>query len=221
MRRSTCLRSAQHVNLRRLVADSCHSCTQGSDDGFLQKVIRAYDKHKNFVKPTSKNWRKDQQRCAFGIKHYAGEVFYNVEHFLEKNKDELHADVVAVMQASASEMMQALFPKPAGGDDGGAKAGRGGRVGGHKKKGSATLGAQFKKQLGELMTTLNATEPHFVRCMKPNKAKVGGVYEAEMMLAQLRYSGLLEVCRIRKLGFPLRRDFDEVSRVSVGCATTL
>ena len=67
----------------------------------------------------------------------------------------------------------------------------------------------FKKQLSELMTTLNATEPHFVRCMKPNKAKVGGVYEAEMMLAQLRYSGLLEVCRIRKLGFPLRRDFDE------------
>ena len=59
------------------------------------------------------------------------------------------------------------------------------------------------------MTTLNATEPHFVRCMKPNKKKIGGVYEAEMMLAQLRYSGLLEVCRIRKLGFPLRRDFDE------------
>ena len=51
------------------------SGNKGSDDGFLQKVIKAYDKkHNNFVKPTSKNWRKDQLRCAFGIKHYAGEV---------------------------------------------------------------------------------------------------------------------------------------------------
>ena len=61
---------------------------KGSDEKFLSKLISAYDKkHKSFVKPTSKNWRKDQQRCAFGIHHYAGEVFYNVEHFLEKNKD--------------------------------------------------------------------------------------------------------------------------------------
>ena len=174
-------------------------------------MIKAYDgKHKNFVKPTSKNWRKDQQRIAFGIKHYAGEVFYNVTHFLEKNKDELHPDVVAVCQQSSSKMMQALFPKEEAHEEKGGGRARG-RAGGHKKKSSTTLGAQFKKQLGELMDTLNATEPHFVRCMKPNKAKVGSVYEAEMMLAQLRYSGLLEVCRIRKLGFPIRRDFDEVS----------
>ena len=45
--------------------------------------------------------------------------------------------------------------------------------------------------------------------MKPNKLKQGGVFESEMALAQLRYSGLLEVCRIRKLGFPVRRDNEE------------
>ena len=179
---------------------------KGSDDGFLHKAISAYDKkHKSFVKPTSKNWRKDQQRCAFGIHHYAGEVFYNVEHFLEKNKDELHADVTAVLQGSENALIKELFPKAEASEE---PKGRARGRGGSKKK-STTLGAQFKKQLSELMTTLNATEPHFVRCMKPNKKKVGGVYEAEMMLAQLRYSGLLEVCRIRKLGFPLRRDFDE------------
>jgi len=42
------------------------------------------------------------------------------------------------------------------------------------------------------------------------------------MLAQLRYSGLLEVCRIRKLGFPVRRDFDEFYKrykcISPSCA---
>ena len=45
--------------------------------------------------------------------------------------------------------------------------------------------------------------------MKPNKVLKGGVFEEDLMLAQLRYSGLLEVCRIRKLGFPVRREFDE------------
>ena len=59
------------------------------------------------------------------------------------------------------------------------------------------------------MATLNSTDPHFVRCMKPNKEKVGDKFTADMMLGQLRYSGMLEVCRIRQLGYPVRRDNDE------------
>jgi myosin heavy subunit len=34
-----------------------------------------------------------------------------------------------------------------------------------------TLGAKFAKQLNELMVTLNSTEPHYIRCVKPNKTK--------------------------------------------------
>jgi myosin heavy subunit len=32
---------------------------------------------------------------------------------------------------------------------------------------------------------------------------------SEMMLAQLRYAGLLEVCRIRQIGYPVRKSFDD------------
>ena len=150
--------------------------------------------------------------------HYAGDVFYNVEHFLEKNKDELHADVVAGLASSSSEFVHTRCSRMIGHGAGrrrrrGRAAARGdgtrgrGHVagGGHKK--TKTLGAQFKQQLAELMTTLNATEPHFVRCMKSNHKKVGDLFQADMMLAQLRYSGLLEVCRIRKLGYPIRFAF--------------
>ena len=42
--------------------------------------------------------------------------------------------------------------------------------------------------------------------MKPNADKVGDKFTSEMMPTQLRYSGLLEVCRIRKLGYPVRRE---------------
>jgi len=39
------------------------------------------------------------------------------------------------------------------------------------RKRAPTLGAQFKKSLDALMKTLNACQPFFVRCIKPNEHK--------------------------------------------------
>jgi myosin heavy subunit len=86
--------------------------------------------------------------------------------------------------------------------------GRGARAGGGGSKAKQpTLGAQFKKQLATLMDTLNDTMPHFVRCMKSNDQKKGDIFNSSRMLDQLRYAGLLEVCRIRQVGFPVRKEF--------------
>jgi myosin heavy subunit len=73
----------------------------------------------------------------------------------------------------------------------------------------ATLGGRFKKELNALVATLNNTSPRFVRCMKSNMQKVGNLYESDVMLKQLRYSGLLEVCRIRQSGFPTRMGYSD------------
>ena len=67
------------------------------------------------------------------------------------------------------------------------------------KKKQFTLGTQFKMQLADLMVVLNATNPHFVRCMKPNDLKTPHTFQAGMMLAQLRYAGLLEVRPLQRL----------------------
>jgi hypothetical protein len=37
------------------------------------------------------------------------------------------------------------------------------------------------------MSTLGATAPHYVRCIKPNTLKQPSVFDDEMVLAQLRY----------------------------------
>ena len=63
------------------------------------------------------------------------------------------------------------------------------RGGGGGKKKQPTLGGQFKTSLASLMETLNSTNPSFVRTIKPNKAKQGGIFESDMVIAQLRYSG--------------------------------
>jgi Myosin head (motor domain) len=95
-------------------------------------------------------------------------------------------------------------------DRGGGNAGSpGGQLRKSKMATGNTLGKQFKTQLDVLMVTLNATDPHYIRCMKPNNEKRGGHFRSPMMLQQLRYSGLLEVCRIRKMGYPIRRTYAE------------
>ena len=48
---------------------------------------------------------------AFGVKHYAGDVVYNVVSFCDKNKDTLFADIIEVMQCSQNPFIVSLFPE--------------------------------------------------------------------------------------------------------------
>ena len=180
------------------------SVPRGSDEGLLTKIIQRHDtKHPNMIKPKP-NSCKNALKC-FGVQHYAGPVFYNVTFFLEKNKDQLHPEIIGVLKTSSSAMFKDMFQEDsASASD---KANSAKRLT-STKAAAKTLGSQFKTQLNELMATLNATFPHFVRCMKPNDEKAGNLFNAGRMQDQLRYAGLVEVCRIRKQGFPVRRDHE-------------
>ena len=175
---------------------------RGSDDGMLQKLLQKHGdgKHPNMIRPKP-NICKDYIKC-FGILHYAGPVYYNINGFLEKNKDQLHPEIIGVLKQSTSPMLQKMFP----GESASSKDVR--RGSSTTKSAAKTLGSQFKNQLNDLIATLNSTFPHFVRCMKPNDDKAGNKFTASRMQDQLRYAGLVEVCRIRKQGYPVRREFE-------------
>ena len=59
------------------------------------------------------------------------------------------------------------------------------------------------------MTALGQANPFFVRCLKPNVAKVKDTFLPQTVLNQLKYSGMMETVRIRRLGYPVRRVFDD------------
>jgi hypothetical protein len=63
-------------------------------------------------------------------------------------------------------------------------------------------------QLHSLLETISQTEPHFVRCLKSNMAKSPQSFDSKVVIHQLRYSGLLEVCKIRQYGYPHRYLFE-------------
>ena len=56
------------------------------------------------------------------------------------------------------------------------------------------------------MGSLNAAHPYFVRCIKPNNQKQPERFEHRTVLNQLRYSGMMETVKIRRAGYPVRRD---------------
>ena len=51
---------------------------------------------------------------------------------------------------------------------------------------------------------LRQTEPHFIRCIKPNTNKASKEFNAPMTLTQLRYAGVFEAVAIRRSGYPFR-----------------
>ena len=78
--------------------------------------------------------------------------------------------------------------------------------------GAFTVSCTFRRQLEELTATLKATEPHYIKCIKPNAIKAAGGFSPRLVVQQLRYSGVLEVVRIRREAYPTRILFEDFHR---------
>ncbi|XP_034429221.1 unconventional myosin-X [Hippoglossus hippoglossus] len=166
---------------------------KGTDLTLLEKLHSRHATNLYYVKPRV----TDHQ---FGIKHYAGEVLYDVRGILEKNRDTFRDDILFILKDSRLDFIYDLFERV------------GSRTGDETlKMGTArrkpTVSSQFRDSLHSLMATLSASNPFFVRCIKPNMDKKANQFDPDIVLNQLRYSGMLETVKIRRAGFPVRRTF--------------
>ncbi|XP_039768855.1 unconventional myosin-Va isoform X6 [Ornithorhynchus anatinus] len=190
---------------------------KGSDDTWAQKL---YNTHLNkcalFQKPRLSN-------KAFIIQHFADKVEYQCDGFLEKNKDTVYEEQIKVLKSSKKfKMLPELFQddEKAISPTSATTSGRTPlsrtlvkptktRPGHVTKEHKKTVGHQFRNSLHLLMETLNATTPHYVRCIKPNDFKFPFTFDEKRAVQQLRACGVLETIRISAAGFPSRWTYQE------------
>ncbi|CAN1340152.1 XI-K [Linum perenne] len=161
---------------------------KSTHETFAQKLYQTFKNHKRFIKPKL-------SRTSFTIAHYAGEVAYLADLFLDKNKDYVVAEHQDLMTASKSSFVSSLFPALPQETS--------------KQSKFSSIGSRFKQQLQSLMETLNSTEPHYIRCVKPNNVLKPMIFENVNIIQQLRCGGVLEAIRISCAGYPTRRTFYE------------
>uniref|UniRef100_A0A8C2I065 Myosin VAb n=1 Tax=Cyprinus carpio TaxID=7962 RepID=A0A8C2I065_CYPCA len=194
------------MGLLDLLDEEC-TMPKGSDDSWAQKLYNTHlKKSSHFEKPRMSN-------KAFIILHFADKVEYQCDGFLEKNKDTVNEEQINVLKASKFDLLVELFQDeetPAAPSStappGRAKLGRSTQSFREHKK---SVGLQFRNSLHLLMDTLNATTPHYVRCIKPNDVKAPFMLDPHRAVQQLRACGVLETIRISSAGFPSRWTYQE------------
>ena len=183
---------------------------------FNRTHASAEKKHANYVKPRFGG-------LNFCVKHFAGEVMYDIEGFIEKNNDSLNNQLIDLLEGSNNELMRTIstlrtgaskeandvkLPAPLNSPVSvGRVRNRNGRKVISGMSQLKTVSRNFSAQLQNLSSTLGETSPLYIKCIKPNNVKMPGAFSNAMVLEQLRYSGVLEVVRIRRQGFPVKLDF--------------
>jgi myosin-5 len=176
---------------------------------------------------------------AFTIAHYALDVTYEAEGFLEKNRDTVPDEHMTLLASTKNTFLREVLDaalastkspespmahSPAVSDTSGASRrqslipdpGRTSLVNSatsSKRPGAAarkpTQASIFKASLASLMETLGITNVHYIRCIKPNEQKEAWKFVPQQVLGQLRACGVLETIRISCAGYPTRWTYEE------------
>ena len=178
---------------------------KASDQTFAAKL------HENLLgKPGMENFAKANPKpdpnAHFAVIHYAATVSYNLTGWLTKNKDPLNDTIVELMKNGSNTLLVQCFYDHPGQP---LEAKKDNESGAKKKSGGKTVSSFYKTQLDDLMKTLYATDPSFIRCVVPNTHKQPGGVESGLVMHQYQCNGVLAGIAICRLGFPNKQPYAE------------
>ncbi|KAK7063972.1 microfilament motor [Favolaschia claudopus] len=167
--------------------DACataHADPAAADNSFVQRSSAL-----------ASNPHFESRGAQFLIRHYAGDVMYNISGMTDKNKDTLNKDLLDLIANSGNQFLQTLFPD---------------RPDPNSKKRPPTAGDRIKASAGALVENLMKAQPSYIRTIKPNQNRSGSEYDTKAILHQIKYLGLQENIRVRRAGFAYRNTFEKM-----------
>ena len=174
---------------------------KATDETFGERLVKDYAQPRDAADPSSYFKRERLWKSThFAIAHFAGDVRYDAEGWLEKNRDKLSTRTQSRRSTPASR--DCALP---------ARHGTTVVIAGERPdgKGDVTIGARFKGELRELMTS--PARRGQLRGAS-SRTRQGRVFEGSLVMHQLRCAGL-EAIRIRKAGYAFRQPLEG----SCGC----
>lgn len=162
---------------------TAHADSDAADQAFAQR-LNMLTSNEHFELRSSK----------FIIKHYAGDVTYDIDGMTDKNKDQMQKDLVDLLKCSTNSFIDVLFPKD---------------IDTSSKRRPPTASDKIKFSANALVETLAKAQPSYIRTIKPNQNKSPSEYNTKAVLHQVKYLGLQENVRIRRAGFAYRQTFDK------------
>ncbi|KAF9115760.1 class II myosin [Mortierella sp. AM989] len=142
----------------------------------------------------SSNPHFESRGASFLVKHYAGDVMYQISGMTDKNKDLLSKDILTMIASTNNQFFAGLFPEPIDLDS---------------KKRPPTAGDKIKSSAGLLVQNLMQCSPSYIRTIKPNHNKSPTEFDTKMVLHQVKYLGLCENIRVRRAGFASRQTYEK------------
>lgn len=184
----------KHKGIIALMDEECLRPGDPTDLSFLRKMNDNLGDHAHYIchSRASTTIQKTLGRDEFRLVHYAGDVTYHVQGFLDKNNDLLFRDLKETMSECTNGIIKACFPI----------------VDISSKRRPETAVTQFKNSLNNLMDILMCKEPSYIRCIKPNDLQTSGQFDYELVRHQVKYLGLMENLRVRRAGFAYRRTYE-------------
>ncbi|CAG7854271.1 Myosin-1 AltName: Full=Class I unconventional myosin; AltName: Full=Type I myosin [Serendipita indica DSM 11827] len=161
-----------------------HADPTAADDSFIQRSAAL-----------SSNPHFESRGAQFLVKHYAGDVMYNVSGMTDKNKDALIKDLLDLVAGSSNKFLNELFPD---------------RPDPNSKKRPPTAGDKIKTSAGALVDNLMRAQPSYIRTIKSNENRSPTEYDSKAILHQIKYLGLQENIRVRRAGFAYRNTFEKM-----------
>ncbi|XP_014852114.1 PREDICTED: unconventional myosin-Ig-like isoform X1 [Poecilia mexicana] len=199
----------QHKGILSILDEACLTVGKVTDTVCLDSMDTKLAQHPHYtsrkLSPTDKTM--DFQK-HFRIRHYAGDVTYSVEGFLDKNKDLLFQDFKRLMYNSSNPVLKEMWP------DGQLSITE-------VTKRPLTAATLFKTSIVALVDKLACKEPYYVRCIKPNEMKSPVLFDDARCQHQVAYLGLLENVMVRRAGFAYRQQYPRfLQRYKMTCEYT-